>query len=66
MRSPYVSVAGLFFLLLTPAHAQAPAQGVDHETAGQRAEHAGQVEEAFREYVAAVQALPDPPPADAD
>ena len=38
----------------------------DRETAGLSAEQAGQVHLALNEYVAALQALPNPPPADSD
>jgi len=49
--------------LLLPA---AGAAATDHEGAAVQAEQAGDTEAAFHEYVAAVQALPDPPPAEAD
>ena len=38
----------------------------DRETAGLAAEQAGQLRQAVDDYLAALQALPDPPPADAD
>jgi tetratricopeptide (TPR) repeat protein len=51
------------FAFALSSHAQTPSS--DRETAGLAAEQAGRLREAFDDYVAAWQALPDPPPADA-
>src|SRR6266849_4547513 len=59
------------WLLLFVMFAFAPSSNAqvatsDRETAGLAAEQAGQVREAFDDYLAALQALPDPPPAETD
>jgi tetratricopeptide (TPR) repeat protein len=59
------------WLLLCVMFAFAPSSNAqvaasDRETAGLAAEQAGQLREAFDDYVAALQALPDPPPAETD
>lgn len=55
----------LAVLALSP-QSSAQAAPSARETAGLTAEQNGQLQEAFDDYVAALQALPDPPPLDAD
>jgi hypothetical protein len=53
-----------YWLLSFLLAAEAPV--ADLEAAAMAAEEAGQLDEAFQHYVAALRALPDPPPDDAD
>jgi tetratricopeptide (TPR) repeat protein len=53
-------------LWLVPFLLAAEAPPTDPEAAAIAAEQSGQLEEAFQSYVAALRALPDPPPAEAD
>jgi tetratricopeptide (TPR) repeat protein len=54
----------LMFAVALSSNAQVVPSG--RETAGLAAEQAGQLHQALDDYVAALQALPDPPPADSD
>jgi tetratricopeptide (TPR) repeat protein len=54
------------YLLLLVSALVLPLQAQDPEAAGQAAEQAGQLDEALQQYVAALKALPDPPPVEAD
>jgi tetratricopeptide (TPR) repeat protein len=56
----------LFVMFAFAPSSNAQVAASDRETAGLAAEQAGQLRLALDDYVAALQALPDPPPADAD
>src|SRR5712691_9357229 len=62
-RAPWLLLCVMFAFAPSSNAQVAPA---DREAAGLAAEQAGQLREAFDDYVAALQALSDPPPADAD
>ncbi len=62
-RAPWLLLCVMFAFAPSSNAQVAPA---DREAAGLAAEQAGQLREAFDDYVAALQALPESPPADAD